>query len=94
MAPPDPRPGDEPPSPLPPRSPRSLLVHWAIDAAVAFLVVVIVAMILGASIWLVAAVAAVAGAVAAPATRRAEERALAVRADDHRSPEAEAGPET
>jgi hypothetical protein len=75
----EPQPG---PPALPPRDPRPFLVHLAVDAAVAFLLSVIVLLILGASIWIVLIVAAIAGLAAAPYTRRAEARALAARARD------------
>ena len=64
---------------LPPRDPRSLLVHFAVDAAVAFLVLVLVLLIFEVSIWVIIAIAALLGAALAPVTRRAEERALAER---------------
>jgi membrane associated rhomboid family serine protease len=54
-------------------------VHWAIDAVVAFLLTVIVALFLGASLWFVAIGALLVGLPLAPWTRRAEERALARR---------------
>ena len=65
--------------PLPPRAPRPLAVHFAVDGAVAFLGMIVVGLILGASIVVVAVVAIVVGALAAPFTRRAEARALAAR---------------
>jgi hypothetical protein len=67
------------PPPLPSRPPRSLFVHWAVDSAVAFLALLVLGLILGASIIVVAVIAVVVGAVAAPSTRRAEMRALAER---------------
>ncbi len=71
----------EPPSPppLPSRPPRSLFVHWAIDSAVAFLALLVLGLILGASIVIVAVVAVVIGVAVAPSTRRAEMRGLAER---------------
>jgi hypothetical protein len=54
-------------------------VHFGVDAAVAFLVVILVALMFGFGIVETAVVAIVIGAVAAPFTRRAEERALAAR---------------
>jgi hypothetical protein len=72
--------GEEPrPRPLPPRPPRPLLVHWAVDAAVTFLGVVLVALFAGISIWIVVVVALVVGWLVAPFTRRAEMRGLAAR---------------
>jgi hypothetical protein len=48
------------PRPLPPRDPRPLFVHWAIDSAVTFLLTVVVAIFLGAatSPWRIASVVA------------------------------------
>jgi hypothetical protein len=54
-------------------------VHWLIDSAVVFLLAVIVALFLGASLWLVVVAALLVGLPLAPWTRRAEERALAGR---------------
>jgi hypothetical protein len=70
----------EQPSPRPLRTePRPLAVHWVIDSAVAFLATIIVASFLGAG-WLVVLIsAAVVGAVLAPMTHRADERAIAAR---------------
>jgi hypothetical protein len=70
---------DERPRPLPDRPPRPLVVHWVIDAAVTFLVSVIVALFLGASLIAVAIAAAVAGVFLAPWTRSLEARGLARR---------------
>ncbi|MSO79877.1 MAG: hypothetical protein EXQ79_09780 [Acidimicrobiia bacterium] len=49
------------------------------DTAVIFLAVVLVLFFLDVSIWVVAIIAVILGAVAAPFTRRAEERGLARR---------------
>ncbi len=69
---------DQPPA-LPDRPPRSLLVHFGVDSAVAFLALILLGLIVGIG-WVVVAVAAlVIGAIVAPFTRRAEERALAAR---------------
>ena len=76
----------EPSSPLPPRPPRPLLVHFAIDSAVAFLALLVLGLILGVPWLIIVAVALVVGAVAAPSTRRAEIRALAAR--EHPDPSA------
>ncbi|HEY3095714.1 MAG TPA: hypothetical protein VGK05_02665 [Acidimicrobiia bacterium] len=70
---------EEAPRPLPDRPPRPLIVHWVIDAAVAFLLTVIVALFLGASLIVVAVAAAVAGVFLAPWTRSLEARGLARR---------------
>lgn len=72
---------DDAPRPLPPRDPRPLLVHWVIDAAVVFLLTVIVALFLGAAVLTVAIASAVAGVFLAPWTRSLEARGLARRAD-------------
>ena len=65
--------------PLPPRPPRPLAVHWAIDAAVTFLVVVLVALFAGLSIWIVVVASVVIGWLVTPFSRRAEARGLAAR---------------
>lgn len=72
---------DDAPHPLPPRGPRPLLVHWVIDAAVVFLLTVIVALFLGAAVLTVAIASAVAGVFLAPWTRSLEARGLARRAE-------------
>jgi membrane protein implicated in regulation of membrane protease activity len=64
---------------LPPRPPRSLAVHFGVDAAVAFLAILVLFLIFDVPLVAIAIVALVAGAIAAPFTRRAEERALAAR---------------
>jgi hypothetical protein len=69
------------PRALPPRDPRPLLVHWVIDAAVVFLLTVIVALFLGAAVLTVAIASAVAGVFLAPWTRSLEARGLARRAE-------------
>jgi hypothetical protein len=63
-------------STLPPRHARSLAVHAAVDAAIAFLALVMVLWILSIPIWVTVIAAAVVGVVGAPLTRRAEQRAL------------------
>ncbi len=60
------------PPPLPSRPPRSLFVHWAVDSAVAFLALLVLGLILGASILVIAVIAVVVGLAVAPSTRRAE----------------------
>ena len=72
---------DDASRPLPPRDPRPLLVHWVIDAAVVFLLTVIVALFLGAAVITVAIASAVAGVFLAPWTRSLEARGLARRAE-------------
>jgi hypothetical protein len=69
------------PRPLPPRAPRPLIVHWAIDAAVVFLLTVVVAIFLGAALITIAIAAAIAGVFLAPWTRSLEARGLARRAE-------------
>ncbi|HEX9467183.1 MAG TPA: hypothetical protein VGA11_02120 [Acidimicrobiia bacterium] len=71
----------------PVRPPRALVVHFAVDSAVAFLGMIVVGLILGASIVLVGVAAIVVGALVAPFTRRAEAHALAARASDPSSDE-------
>ena len=70
---------DQAPRPLPPREPRPLIVHWAVDAAVVFLLTVIVAIFLGASLITIAIAAVIAGVFLAPWTRSLEARGLARR---------------
>lgn len=70
---------DEAPRQLPDRQPRPLLVHWAVDAAVTFLLIAIVALFLGASLIAIAIAAAIAGVFLAPWTRSLEARGLARR---------------
>jgi hypothetical protein len=70
-----------PPAPdaLPPRAPRSLLVHFGVDSAVAFLALVMLGLIVGVAWGVTAVVALVIGAIACRYTHRAEVRALAAR---------------
>ena len=72
---------DDAPRPLSPRDPRPLVVHWAIDAAVVFLLTVVVAVFLGAALITIAIAAVVAGVFLAPWTRNLEARGLARRAE-------------
>jgi len=69
------------PRPLPPRGPRPLLVHWVVDAAVVFLLTVVVAIFLGAGLITIAIAAVIAGVFLAPWTRSLEARGLARRAE-------------
>lgn len=55
------------------------MVHFAVDAAVTFLALLVVGLFLGIPWGATAITAVVIGAVAAPFTRRAEIRALAAR---------------
>lgn len=71
--------GPSPTPALPPRPPRPFAVHWLVDAAVAFLAVVIVALFWGVPLVPLAIAALLVGLVAAPFTRRAEIRALTAR---------------
>ena len=68
-----------PPPSLPRRPAHPLIVHWLVDSAIAFLVIVLVALFLGVSIWVVVITAVVIGVPLAPLSRGAEERALARR---------------
>ena len=67
------------PEPLPRRDPRPLAAHAAVDVAVAFLLVAFLFYVMGLPFWLTIVVSIVGGLIAAPLTRRAEERALAAR---------------
>jgi hypothetical protein len=64
---------------LPARPPRSLLVHFGVDSAVAFLALVVLGLLIGVPWAVTAVVALVIGAIACRYTRRAEVRALAAR---------------
>ena len=67
-------------TPAPLRSePRSLLVHWLVDAAVVFLATIIVALFLGVPWWAVGIVAVGVGGFGARLTHRADVRAMAAR---------------
>jgi hypothetical protein len=67
---------------LPPRPPRPIFVHWAIDSAVAILAILFLGLITGFSLVTILVTGAILGAIAAPFTRRAEMRALAAREHD------------
>jgi type IV secretory pathway TrbL component len=69
---------DQPPA-LPDRPPRSLLVHFGVDSAVAFLALIVLGLIFGVGWGVIAVMALVIGAIAARFTRQAEARALAAR---------------
>ena len=66
--------------------PRPLVVHFLVFTAVAFLALIIVGLFLGATWWAVLIVAGVIGAVVAPRTHRADERAMADRRAARRQP--------
>ena len=70
-----------PPAPdaLPARAPRPLIVHFAVDSAVAFLALVMLGLIVGVAWGITAFVSLVIGAIACRYTHRAEMRALAAR---------------
>jgi hypothetical protein len=55
-------------------------VHFGVDSLVAFLALIMLGLILGVPWGIVAIVALIIGAIACRYTRRAEERALAARA--------------
>jgi type III secretory pathway component EscV len=65
--------------PPPPRPPRPIVVHIAVDILVAFLAIVILGLILGFPLLAIAITSIVVGAIAAPFTRRAQLRAFAAR---------------
>jgi hypothetical protein len=75
----DPEPESERPRLLPRREPRPLVVHFLVDAGIAFLALVLLFLILALSIRVTVAVSLALGIVAAPFSRRAEARALAQR---------------
>lgn len=79
----DPPDSDPPPPPriLPRRPPRHLAVHWLVDSAVTFCVVVLPALFLGAQLIPIVVASLVVGALLAPWTRRREIAALARRPD-------------
>jgi hypothetical protein len=75
---------DEPAPSLPPRPPRSLLVHFAVASAVAFLALLVVGLVLGVPFLAIVVISLLIGLAVAPSLRRAEIRALAER--EHREP--------
>ena len=73
-------PGPEGEGPAPLRTePRPFIVHWLVDAAVAFLATIIVALFLGVPWWVVLIVSLVVGSFGARLTHRADVRAMAER---------------
>lgn len=75
---------DRPP-PLPPREPRSFVMHAAVDAVIAFLATAVVLYFLGAPLWVMIIVAWVLGLGAAPFTVGWEARQLAERETERAS---------
>ena len=67
------------PGSLPARPPRSLLVHFGVDSAVAFLALIMLGLIFSVPWGQVAIVALVVGTMVCRYTRRAEARSLAAR---------------
>jgi len=66
--------------PLPPRPPRPFILHWAVDAAVAFLATAFLLwFVFGVPIGIVVTISALLGLAAAPFTSRAEAEGLARR---------------
>jgi uncharacterized integral membrane protein len=65
--------------PLVRRPPRSIWIHIGVDFLIALLALLFLFWVIGLPLWLTIVVAWIAGIVAAPFTRRAEERALAER---------------
>lgn len=70
------------PERLAPRPPRAFVVHWLVDALVAFVAVAFLALVTGLPLLPIAIGALVVGLIAAPFTRRAEVRALRAREPD------------
>jgi len=67
-------------------------VHFGVDTAVAFLAVFLIGLMFSYGIADIAVVAAVMGAIAAPFTRRAEQRALDARKEEHQDSEKDQQP--
>jgi hypothetical protein len=70
---------EEQPAPLPRRDPRPFPVHWLVDSAVAFLAIVLVALMFEIGLGAIVIAALVLGLVATPFTRNLEAKALAAR---------------
>ena len=68
-----------PPPVLPPREPRSHLIHFLVDSAVCFLGILILGLMFGIGWAVLVVVSFGVGAAVAPYTRRLEERQLAAR---------------
>ena len=67
-------------------------MHFGVDTAVAFLAVFLIGLMFSYGIADIAVVAAVMGAIAAPFTRRAEQRALDARKEEHQDSEKDQQP--
>jgi len=67
------------PAPLPRRDPRPFPLHWLVDSAVAFLGIVLVALMFEIGLGAIVIAALVIGLIAAPVTRNLEAKALAAR---------------
>jgi hypothetical protein len=67
------------PAPLSRREPRPFPLHWLVDSAVAFLAIVLVALMWEIGLGAIVIAALVMGLVAAPFTRNLEAKALAAR---------------
>ena len=66
------------------REPKPLSMHWAVDAAVCFVALIIVLWIFfGVPLLVVVAISLIAGMFAAPLTRQIERKGLADRARQH-----------
>jgi hypothetical protein len=73
---------------LPARDPRPFVIHFLVDSAVCFLGILILGLIWGIGWAVLLVTSLVVGAVAAPFTRRAEERQLAARPTIDKDPPA------
>jgi hypothetical protein len=67
------------PAPLPRREPRPAVVHWLVDSAIAFLVIILPALMWEIDLRAIIVSSLIVGLVGAHFTRRAEGRALAAR---------------
>jgi hypothetical protein len=66
-------------APLPSRDARPFPVHWLVDSAIAFLAIVLVALMFEIGLGAIVIAALALGLVAAPFTRNLEAKALAAR---------------
>lgn len=76
------------PYPLPPRDPRPYYQHFLIDGFIAFALVFVIGIILGAPWQLLAIIGIVAGLLGAPITQRIEARQLEERRLRHHAADA------